>query len=183
MATSGATSGRNVLVLAPSLGDARTEACHELLSAEGRLDVLRISYSDPPEQLVDAWRTNHGDLPAKMGIVSVGDQAGIATSDAEFPEGVFVTEANPNDITGLGMRLNNYLGDVDPDSQLVVCFDSLTELCQFVDVQSAFKFVHMLTGQLRELDAVAHFHVDPAALDDRDLSRLKPVFDEAMDAT
>ena len=91
-----------------------------------------------------------------------------------------LTSANPNDVTGLGMRLNNYLGDHDPDNQLVVCFDSLTQMLQFADVQSVFKFVHMFTGQLREVDAIGHFHMDPDAHDAQTVSRLKPAFNDAI---
>jgi hypothetical protein len=176
--------GTNVLVLADALGDAKGDACDDLLAVDApeRLDVLRITYSQEADEVVSEWRRAHGDLPARTGIVRVGDQASLTgrDPDAADMEGVAVTTANPNDVTGLGMRLNNYLGDHDPDLQLVVCFDSLTQMLQFTDVQSAFKFVHMFTGQLREVDAIAHFHMDPSAHDPQTVSRLKPAFDEGL---
>jgi len=177
--------GTNILVLAPSLSDVKRDQCAHMLVGDGSttLDVLRITYSGRPAELVDEWRDRHGALPDRMGIVNVGDQAGIAGgTDADLPDSVVVTTANPNDITGLGMRLNNYLNDLSSDRQLVVCFDSLTELLQFTDVQAAFKFLHMFTGQLRDADAVAHFHLDPNALEQRTVNRLKPVFDDAISA-
>lgn len=186
MSTLDPKAGTNVLVLAPSLSTEKGDTCLNLLAAGSReqLDVLRITYSASPQELVDQWQTKYGELPGRMGIVIVGDQAGLtATSDDELPDRVFVTTANPNDITGLGMRLNNYLTDVEPDSQLVVCFDSLTELLQFADVQSTFKFLHMFAGQLREVDAVGHFHLDPGAHEPQTISRLKPVFDDAVDCS
>jgi len=177
--------GTNVLVLAPSLSEAKREQCTHLLGVAepAELDVLRITYSDSPGELVESWRASSDQLPSRMGIVNVGDQAGIAAdTSGDLPDGVVVTTANPNDITGLGMRLNNYLNDLQPDRQLVVCFDSLTELLQFTDVQAAFKFLHMFAGQLRDADAIGHFHLDPNALEDRTVNRLKPVFDEAVRA-
>jgi len=176
--------GTNVLVLADALGDGKRDACGDLLAVDApeRLDVLRITYSRDADELVSEWRRAYGDLPARTGIVRVGDQASLTgrDPDAADVEGVAVTTANPNDVTGLGMRLNNYLSDHDPDLQLVVCFDSLTQMLQFTDVQSAFKFVHMFTGQLREVDAIAHFHMDPNAHDPQTVSRLKPAFDEGV---
>ena len=177
--------GTNVLVLAPSLGGAKAEHCTHLLDVAppAELDVLQITYSDSPSERVEAWLADHDELPARLGIVDVGDQAGVAGGGGDdLPPEVVVTTANPNDITGLGMRLNNYLNDLDPDRQLVVCFDSLTELLQFTDVQAAFKFLHMFGGQLRSVDAVGHFHLDPNALDDQTVNRLKPVFDDAVRA-
>ena len=181
------TPGTNVLVLAGALSDAKGEHCHDCLDVAPpeRLDVLRITYSREPADILAEWREHHETLPARTGIVRVGDQASL-TGDADDGsvdhERVAVTTANPNDVTGLGMRLNNYLADHDPDTQLVVCFDSLTQMLQFVDVQSAFKFVHMFTGQLREVDAIAHFHMDPAAHDTQTVSRLKPAFDDGIRA-
>jgi hypothetical protein len=40
----------------------------------------------------------------------------------------------------------------------------------------------MFTGQLRDADAVGHFHLDPNVLDDQTVNRLKPVFDDAVRA-
>jgi len=177
--------GTNVLVLAPSLSSAKHEHCTTLqdVAPPSELDVLEVTYSDSPAERVEAWLDSHDELPARLGIVDVGDQAGVAGGGSEdLPDRVVVTTANPNDITGLGMRLNNYLNDLDPDRQLVVCFDSLTELLQFTDVQAAFKFLHMFAGQLRSADAIGHFHLDPNALDDQTVNRLKPVFDDAARA-
>ena len=177
--------GTNVLVMAPSLSDGKRTNCLELQAGAplDELDVLRVSYSDSPGELVAEWRDHHGGLPARLGIIIVGDQPGGYRNDDELSEQVFATTANPNDITGLGMRLNNYLNDGDRDRQLVVCFDSMTEMLQFAELQPVFKFLHMFTGQLRETDAVGHFHLDPGAHEDRTISRLKPLFDDAIDLT
>jgi hypothetical protein len=185
MGTHTPTPGTNVIVLAPSLSDEKRKTCLDLqrTDAPGQLDVLRVSYSSAPAELVEQWRDHHGELPGRMGIVIVGDQPGQYPSDQEFPENVFVTTANPNDITGLGMRLNNYLNDHDEDAQLVVCVDSVTEMLQFAELQPVFKFLHMFAGQLRDADAFGHFHLDPGAHDDQTISRLKPLFDDAVDLT
>jgi len=131
--------GSNVLVLAPSLSEAKGETCLDLLGGAPpeQLDVLRVTYSGSPTELVESWRERYGTLPDRMGIIVVGDQRGrYGEALPELPDSVFVTTANPNDITGLGMRLNNYLNDRDGDRQLTVCFDSMTELLQFQSITS-----------------------------------------------
>ncbi|WP_277541919.1 DUF7504 family protein [Haloarcula laminariae] len=183
MATDAPPPGSNVIVMAPSLSDEKREICLDLQDAgpPERLDVLHVTYSDTPTELVSRWRDHHGGLPGRMGIVVVGDQPGGRSGDDGVPKNVFVTTANPNDITGLGMRLNNYLNDHDDDSQLVACFDSMTEMLQFAELKPVFKFLHMFAGQLRDADAVSHFHLDPGAHDEQTISRLKPLFDDAVD--
>jgi hypothetical protein len=184
MAVDAPEPGTNTIVLAPSLSDQKRQTCLDLQQAgpTDRLDVLYVTYSSAPAELVTQWRDTVGGLPARMGIVVVSAQPGQRGDDA-LPENVFVTTANPNDITGLGMRLNNYLNDRDGDTQLVVCFDSMTEMLQFSELQPAYKFLHMFAGQLRDADACGHFHLDPGAHEDRTISRLKPLFDAAFDLT
>ncbi len=185
MAADTPTPGTNVLVMAPSISEAKQTACLDLQAVDSAAhhNVLHITYSGVPGELVDQWRDHYGELPARMGIVAVGGQPGQTAGNDSIAENVFVTSANPNDVTGLGMRLNNYLNDHDEDSQLVVCFDSVTEMLQFEDLQPVFKFLHMFAGQLRDADAVAHFHLDPGAHDNKTINRLKPLFDDAIDVT
>jgi len=175
--------GTTVVVMAPSLSDEKREACLQLQDAgsPAELDVLRVAYSSSPAELVREWRDHHGELPARMGIIAVGDYPGQPTGD-DLPEEVFVTTANPNDITGLGMRLNNYRND-GGDAQLVVCFDSITEMLRFAEMRPVFKFLHMFVGQIREEDGIGHFHLDPGAHDAQTISRLKTLFDDAVDVT
>lgn len=185
MAVSDVDPGTNRLVMAPALSDARCERCADLLACGGHadLDVLRVSYSTSPADLLAQWRDAHGDLPARTGIVRVGDRAALAgeADGVTDLDRVAVTAANPNDVTGLGMRLHDYLGDRDDDLRLAVCFDSITQMLQFADVEPVFQFLHTFTGQLREVGAVSHFHIDPAAHDAQTVSRLKPAFDDAVE--
>jgi hypothetical protein len=177
--------GTNVLVMAPSLSEDKRQTCLDLqgVGSPAELDVLRVSYSAAPGELVEEWRDHHGELPGRLGIIIVGDQPGQHNNDDDLPNEVFVTTANPNDITGLGMRLNNYLNDGDRGTQLVVCFDSVTEMLQFAEMQPVFKFLHMFVGQVRDADGIGHFHLAPGAHDDQTISRLKPLFDDAVDLT
>jgi len=185
MAAEQLRQGANVMVMAPPLSDSKRETCLNLQQGgpEDELDVLRVSYSGVPSELVSEWQDYHGELPGRMGIIIVGDQSSSQRIGSDLPENVFVTTANPNDVTGLGMRLNNYLNDSPDSSHLVVCLDSLTEMLQFSKLQPVFKFLHMFTGQLRDADAVGHFHIDPGAHDTQTINRLKPLFDEAIDRT
>lgn len=186
MEATGVRPGTNVLVQCPSLSSEKRETCHSLLGADSAddVDVLRVSYSASPAEFVEQWRADHDELPARTYVVDVGERAGLGDDAAETPsDSVAVARANPNDITGLGMRLNTYLTERDADRPLVACFDSLTELLQFTDVQTAFKFLHMFAGQLRAVDAAGHFHLDPAAHDEQTIRRLQPLFDDAVDRT
>ncbi|WP_136715096.1 DUF7504 family protein [Halorientalis salina] len=176
----------NVLVLASAMSDGKTESCYHLLtdSPPAEMDLLRIVYHRSPDHLIEEWTDLVGDLPANTAIVNVNDRASADVSDYDTGnENVEVFTANPNDLTGLGMEINNALTALsETDNDIFVCFDSVTALLQFVDVESAYKFLHMFTGQLHTTGAVGHFHIDPNAHDDQVLSRLKTTFDDMVQA-
>ncbi|RXK51282.1 DUF7504 family protein [Halorientalis pallida] len=179
----------NLLVMAPAMSDDKAEQCHDLLSGQApeSVDLVRIVYHRSPDRLVDEWADRVGDPPANTVIVSVDDRAqsgsiGGQTLSGEADGTVEVLAANPNDLTGLGMELNNALTALsETDNEVYVCFDSVTAMLQFVDTESAYKFLHMLTGQFHKVDAVAHFHLDPTAHDERTISRIKTTFDDMVE--
>lgn len=185
MSTSDTTRAGNVLVMAESMSDAKTDTCYELLGSADPDEValLRVVYHRTPDRLVDEWEHHVGTQPATTVIVGVDDrvQSGTLANGDVGTDGsdLEVLAANPNDLTGLGMELNNALTALSgTDNDIHVCFDSVTALLQFVDTESAYKFLHMFTGQLHKVDARAHFHMDPDAHERQTVSRLKTTFDD-----
>jgi hypothetical protein len=63
----------------------------------------------------------------------------------------------------------------------VVCFDSLTAMLQYVDVETAYEFLHAITGQLYAADARAHFHIDPTAHDRTTVDSIASLFDAVVE--
>jgi hypothetical protein len=182
---------QNLLVLAESISDEKREHCHDLLvpTDPSTLDVLMILYHRSPENFLEEWDERFDARPANTFIVGVHDRTQSATTNSESAileaaEHVHQASVNPNDITGLGMQLNNALTEFEKsDNKLVVCFDSITALLQFIDLENAYKFLHMLTGKLHAADAYAHFHVDPEAHETQAIRQLQTTFDDRLDAT
>lgn len=188
MSTRGAAPAKNVLVMAPAMSDGKTEQCYDLLTQQDpeTIDLLRVVYHRSPDLLLAEWTDVVGESPDNTVVVGVDDrvQTGTIGPDDEVAGdgAVKVLAANPNDLTGLGMELNNALKAVaSTDNDVYVCFDSITALLQFTDVESAYKFLHMFTGQLHKVDAHAHFHMDPEAHDTQTISRLKTTFDDLVE--
>ena len=81
----------------------------------------------------------------------------------------------PSDLTGLGVAISEVLSEWD--DPVLVCFDSLTSMLQYVDSDTAYEFLHAVTGQVHAARARAHFHVDPAAHDETTLAGITSLFD------
>lgn len=187
--------GTAVLLLAPANSPVGEECCVDLLTVESpeRENLLVVAVAESVDDRIDAWRRHAGDqLPRRTAVVSVGGSTRSATgadagggADGSVLPGTGVaveTVANPGDLTGIGIRLSERLGAwADDDARTVVCVHSLDALLQYADLQRLFRFLHVLTGRLRTIGAVAHFHLDPSAHDQQTLATLLQLFDAAVE--
>jgi hypothetical protein len=180
----------NVLVLAPTMEDASDEMCGDLMTCAppGETALLAVSLLGTPDSVLDAWRGHSpAQLPARVGIVTCDDMTRSAASSAGntttlLNGRVAVTSVNePSDLTGLGIRMSQCLSNWKGEgNQVVVCFDSLTTLLQYVEVQRAFQFLHVLTKRIASIGGVAHFHMDPGAHDEQTVTTIRSLFDTVL---
>ena len=179
----------STLLLASSFDQATEESCAEMLhpSIPADSNVLWVSYTKSPDQQLRRWQTHSSDRPANMGMVSVEDStrsvtAEGGTSDLMGPNRPIETVSSPNDLTGLGIRITEFLTDWEEnDNQTVVCFDSLTALLQYVELETAYEFLHILTGRMAAVDAFAHFHMDPEAHDEQTIESVATLMDAVIE--
>jgi hypothetical protein len=173
----------NVLVLAPSMGAPKRDACHALLTQTppASTNVLSVTFTKSPTEWIDDWTDHAGEAPARGGIVAVG-QADATARDSAWQ---VATVENPSDLTGIGIELSEVLSTMadaaGEDEALVVCFDSITSLLQYADLQRTFRFLHVVTGRVKTVGGVGHFHVDPEAHTDQEIATLKSLFDAVVE--
>jgi len=179
--------GTATLVLAPSLHDATDEACLNLLSTDDAAgqNVAWVTYTRSPDACIQDWLAHAGERPENMRFISVGEttRSTSAVSSAANGRGEVVeTLSNPNDLTGLGIKLSEILKEwARNDYPTTACFDSLTALLQYADLQTAYKFLHVLTGRFDAAGVTAHFHLDPDTCDDQTVSTLTSLFDTVVE--
>jgi hypothetical protein len=190
--------GTATLVLAPSLHDATDEACLNLLSTEDATgqNVAWVTYTRSPDACIQDWLAHAGERPENMRFISVGEttrsprpSVAFDTADVERGDGprrtggeTIETLSSPGDLTGLGIKLSEILKEWDEtDGRTVACFDSLTALLQYADLQTVYKFLHVLTGRFDAAGVTAHFHLDPDTCDDQTVSTLTSLFDTVVE--
>ena len=160
----------NVLLKVPPLDEGR-DICTSLLG-DGERSVLFVSFTRQAAACVDQVADDPGIRT--VGVITVGDtQAGVDR------EGV-VTEnvSTASDLTGLGIEIGKFLSEWD--EPVSVCFESLTSMLQYVDYETAYEFLHAVTGQVHAAGARAHFHVDPSAHDDQKIAAIVSLFDASV---
>jgi len=183
-------SASNVMLLAPSLGTEGSRMCGKLLSVERPSEeaVLAVLLDDSPDDWLDRWeRTVGPKRPARTSFVTADEQtrsvaAGTGASSALPGNMTIHTTSSPSDLTGLGMRISEQLSDWQADgNRIVVDFDSLTTLLNYGEMQSVFKFMHVLKGRIEASGAVAHYHMDPAAHDTQEINTFKSLMDAVVE--
>jgi hypothetical protein len=173
----------NVLLLAPSLGEQGTDACTHLLaqSPPEQTNVLSVAYTETPEEFVDRWLDGTGAPPTRGGVVAVGE----SEADPGDPNWTARAVENPADLTGVGIELSELLSGMNNaagDETITLCFNNLTTLLQYADLQRTFRFLHVVTGRVKTVGGVGHYHIDPDAHDQQTLATLTGLFDAVLEA-
>lgn len=86
----------------------------------------------------------------------------------------------------LGITISEVIDEFDQgcsgleSGELRVCFDSLIPLLEEYDQEAVFRFLHILTARVRNVNGMAHFHL-PAEMDSTIINTLAPVFDAVVE--
>lgn len=161
-----------ILLRVPPMGNSRETTTSLLLDSVTAPSVLFVSYTQPAQSCVDLVIDR--DV-SDVGVVTIGD----TPTDVDH-EGV-VTEniSTPSDLTGLGIQIGQFLSEWD--APVVVSFDSLTSMLQYVDFETAYEFLHAITGQIHAANARAGFYIDPSAHDEQWVAGITSLFDASVD--
>lgn len=197
MSDGGATGGEplserlggvsNVLLSAPTFSPDETPTCAAAMNVAdpSELNALAITYKRDPDRWLADFLAHFGDEPERLQIISVSEagesvgNAGESVVDEQHVE----TIQSPQDLTGLGIHVSEYLRRVEETkwdsgaTNTVICFDSITALLQYVDAQRAFRFFHIVTARVSAVEATAHYHIHPDALDEQTVNTLQTLFD------
>lgn len=165
----------------------------EVYDAIGRpaeTNLLIISYRTGPGEWLRDWRDRVGELPAEVGFLNVGEmprsaatRSGASACSLNPGAAMPITEAisDPTDLATLGVRASEYLEAWDGNGhQTVVVLDSVTCLLEAVDLDRAFRFLHVLAGRVESVDGRAYHLLDPTVHDDRSVSTLREFADDAV---
>lgn len=138
--------------------------------------VLGVSLVTPPDRWVRRWREEAGDRTARVAMVTTADRECDAGEDVTV-----ATVSEASDLTGLGIQVSNFVEAIPADADVIVCFDSLTVLLQYVDLQSVYRFINLLTTRLEGVGARTVVFFDPDTADDQAVATIRSVFSLVVD--
>jgi len=171
----------NVLLLAP-LTPTGNRTCLELLASTARpeeANVAAITYTPPPETWVADWKAHKDRLPSELAFIHANT---VETADEDRVEGVSpevsVARVDPNQpmdiIAPLSEQLTRWK---ENGNQTLVSVQTLTILLEYVDFDTAFRYLHILTHRVQAANAIGFYHMDPDIHDEETINTLKTLFD------
>jgi len=117
-----------------------------------------------------------GDPPAALRLVDcVSEQQG----GGQFAENRVEYVNSPGDVTGLGIGVTEQLrrfAEGGTERNRVV-FHSLSTLLMYSEIETVFRFLHVLTGRIDSVDGIGLFTLDPTTHEEGDVNTLKQLFD------
>jgi hypothetical protein len=165
----------NALVLGASGQPGEEHVCGELLSVFEPVNVLGVAVQNDPDYYRRVTDEHFETTPARLGVLDVGAQ--------ETHEDGVRAISSASDLTGIGIGVTDTIkGWADADERTVVCFDALTPLLQYSEMERVYRFLDVTTRRLGQVCAVSHVHVNPLAHDERTVQRLMSVFDAVVEA-
>ncbi len=191
----------HVLVESSPIGPYGYDVCTDLCSAHGPpSDVLIVTYRglqvDRLETECDASDGGEADDASRVSSERGSDDApsvdvitvrpddpsdALRERLADVPVDVSVDAVDPSaSLTKLGVLVDKHLQRYDDDADPVVCFDSITPLILYSDVDRAHRFLDSLRDLVDGVGGHAHYHFDPDAHDETVRQRLRTLFDAAV---
>jgi hypothetical protein len=159
---------------------ATEDACVDLLTASGPAGGVVFVTADPTDQLT-AWRDRIEGTPAEVSVLSPLENP---LSDVEWlspNEANVVRIEDTTDLSSLGASIADSVdpGAV-PSGEVTVCIDILDDLIRGFELQTVFRFLHLLAGRIRRAGTLAHFHLDARGYPDAVTNMLTPVFGSTL---
>lgn len=173
----------NVLVLAP-LTPTGNRACMELVASTPPEDaaLASVTYTQPPDRWTDDWLDAVGTLPSETRFVHASRTSGAKSYEETTPGSVSSAVVDPTDPMEIIVPVSDYL-ESRVDEQTVVAVQTLTVMLEYVDFDTAFRYLHILTHRVQAADAVGYYQMDPDIHDPETINTLKTLFDAVVEVT
>jgi len=102
---------------------------------------------------------------------------------SDAPDTENVKRVSIMDLTGISVRINMFLERFWKSGKrdVIIAFDSVSTVLMYLNPQTIFRFLHVLTNRIKSFGAFAFYTVDENMHDDRTIAMLKQVFNGVIE--
>jgi len=142
---------------------------------------LFVTTNDPAASIISDFEERGDVEPGLLRLVDcVSEQQSI---EERLPEDRVEYVNSPGDMTGVGIGVSEQLrrfGEDDTE-RIRLAFYSLSTLLMYSEIETVFRFLHVLTGRIDGVEASGLFTIDPTTHEEETVNTLKQLFDGAIE--
>lgn len=139
--------------------------------------ALLVSTNESAGEVFEAMEPRLGTVPDTFRMVDcISEQQGAGD---DFPAERVEYVSSAADLTGIGIGVSEQLRRfVEADTDRIrVGFHSVSTLLMYVELETVFRFVHVVSGRIDGIDGLGVFALDPSTHDEATVNTLKQLFD------
>jgi KaiC/GvpD/RAD55 family RecA-like ATPase len=172
-------SGTNILLSGPPLSGKRCLAMETLAVGARRGEgTVIVSTRDSATRVREAFAPLV-DGETDLAVVDAVTEHIGQSSDAEMTK----YAASPRDMSDIGVKFSEYIQSFYTEQQREhnrVMLDSLTTLLLYSNLQTVFRFLHVFTSRVENVDGLGLYTIESTAHDPETLSTLDQLFDATI---
>lgn len=143
--------------------------------------VLFVTTNESAGPILEDIEGELGSLPEQIRLVDcVAERQG---TEGRYPSERVEYVSSPGDLTGIGIGVSEQLRRfVEADvNQIRLCFYSLSTLLMYTELETVFRFLHVLSGRVDSIGALGLFALDPTTHEPSTVNTLKQLFDGVIE--
>jgi KaiC/GvpD/RAD55 family RecA-like ATPase len=175
-------SGTNILVTGPPLVGKRRLALETLSvgTRDGEGTIIVSTRDSATRVRADLGELVTDRLLSTVGIVdAVTEHIGQTTSDT-----MTKYTSSPRDMSAIGIKFSEFIQSFYTDQQREhnrISLDSVTTLLLYSNLQTVFRFLHVFTSRVENVDGLGLYTIESTAHDQETMNTLEQLFDARID--
>lgn len=173
--------GSNLLLLGPAMTGKQRLALDILAEgAHAGEGTIIVSTSDGANHVIRGFEAALNDGPEEISLGIIDCVTQDHDGDESDHDYLVRYASSPVDMTGIGINLSELLEQFHETQGLEcnrVCLDNISTMLMYSNVQTIFRFLHVFTGRVQNVDGLGIYLMDPDAHDAQTLNTLKGLFD------
>jgi len=179
-AIEGIKSGSNILLIGPPMCGKEFILYHVMYHGSGINEnaIINVTSRETATHILDWFSEKNLKLPL--------DRIGIIDCVTKPSSGEVVNNVNIKfvsstvDLTGIGLKISQFLDEFViknkiPKNQLHI--NSLSTFLMYTDVQTVFRFLHVITKRIKSIAALGIYLIDGGMHDEQEIATLRQLFD------
>ncbi|MCE8424877.1 MAG: recombinase RecA [Candidatus Methanoperedens sp.] len=177
-AIGGIKKGSNIILMGHPMSGKEVilnHAMHASLTRNENAAII-VSTREPAMNIVERFRRNKSFSLSRIGLV---DCVSKTLEDEAFENGNIKKVISPADLTSIGVKISQFFEDFFGKNinNIQLHINSLSIILMYSNIQTVFRFLHILTGRIKVMGALGIYVVDSGVHDLQTIATLKQLCD------